>query len=491
MSLLTQPLILLLLVPVIGILLIMVGLPAKKTALFISLFNFVLSIGIWFWFDPEMSGYQFSWNLPWAVFPLLPPIHLHLGIDGISMALVFLTTTVTLAAISVSSAQVKRAPEFFIYLLVMSLGALGAFVSLDLFFFFIFHEFALIPTFLLIGIWGNQNRQFASMQMTIYLTLGSLVLLAGLIALVLALPSNSRTFDLVQLQQFLQQNPLSSTTQNLIYPILLVGFGILISLFPFHSWAPTGYAAAPSGAAMLHAGVLKKFGIYGLLRIALPLLPGGLHTWQPWLIALLLGNVLYIGMVTLAQKELGTMIGFSSVMHMGYLFLGLVSFNLIGLSGVVLLMVAHGLSAALLFAVAGEVQQRTGENRFSHLGGLAQRMPFLSVAFIWGSFASIGLPGLANFPGELLIFFGAWLSHPYVTAAVLWGVVLSAVYQLRAVRAVFFGELPSRYEAVTDLHGFDQRFAYLLLMVALLFLGVFPQILLKTVQPALLTLSGG
>lgn len=478
-------LVLMLLIPVVGIGLILLKSPPKMVAVAAALLNFTFGIVAFMQFNSQIAGPQLGLNIPWVHLSGLPEIRFHLGLDGINLPLLLLTTTVTLAAVAVVPADIKRPREFFSYLLLMSLGAIGAFVSFDLFFLYIFHEFALIPTFLLIGIWGTQNRQFASMQLTLYLTLGSLVLLAGLLALVFSIPAAQRSFDLVTLQNLLTHSPLSLVSQKTAAALLLLGFGTLVSLFPLHSWAAPGYAAAPPSVAMMHAGVLKKFGLYGLIRIAIPLLPGGLDAWQPWLLALLLGNILYIGFVTLAQKELQTMLGFSSVMHMGYLFLGIAAANETSLSGVILLMVAHGLSAALLFGLAGEIQQRTGENRFKELGGLAQKAPFLATAFVIASMASIGLPGLANFPGELLIFFGAW--HSIITLVmvfVLWGVVLGAVYQLRAVRRVFFGDLPEKFANITDLAGTAQRGPYVLLIAALLLLGFFPSILLQVVTPA-------
>lgn len=492
MALSNYLLILMLVVPLVGIGLILLKSPPKLVAVAVGIVNFTLSLVAWMHFVPNVAGLQLVANMPWAHLPGLPEIRFHVGLDGINLPLLLLTTTVTLSAVSVVPDDIKRPREFFSYLLLMSLGAIGAFVSFDLFFLYIFHEFALIPTFLLIGIWGTQNRQFASMQLTLYLTLGSLVLLAGLLALVFALPPSIRSFDLVVLQGHLSRLPLNAASQGHVFALLLVGFGTLVSLFPFHSWAAPGYAAAPPSVAMMHAGVLKKFGLYGLIRIAIPLLPAGMDAWMPWLLLLLLGNIIYVGFVTLAQKELQTMLGFSSVMHMGYLFLGIAAANETSLSGVILLMVAHGLSAALLFGLAGEIQQRTGENRFAELGGLAKRTPFLATAFVIASMASIGLPGLGNFPGELLIFFGAW--HRFfdtsinptnvVIIAALWGVVLGAVYQLRAVRRTFFGELPTRYEAITDVVGTAQRGPYVLLIAALLYLGFCPSMLLNTITPA-------
>ncbi len=363
-----SPLIILLLVPLAAIVFILLKAPAQQTAAVAAGLNLVLSLGLLFNYPYQdvHGGYAYVMNDPWV--PLLngmPPIRFHFGVDGISLPLVFLTAIVTFAAIAISPGNIRRANEYYCYLLIMSLGAMGAFISLDLFFFYIFHEFALIPTFLLIGIWGAQNRQFASFQVTIYLMAGSLILLAGLVALVMAMPSTARTFDLVALQGYINDHPIGTSSQAAIFPLLLVGFGILVGLFPFHSWAPPGYASAPPAAAMLHAGILKKFAIYGMIRIAIPLLHDGFDAWRPVILTLLAGNFLYAGFITIAQKELPTMIGFSSIMHMGYLFLGVVCWNVIGVTGAVILMVAHGLSAALMFGLSGEITHRAGENRFS------------------------------------------------------------------------------------------------------------------------------
>ena len=369
-----SPLIVLLLAPALAIMGILLGAPGRTTAGFAALFNLIFSVGLLVLYPASQGGYYYGMDMVWVNLPGLPPIHFHLAVDGISLPLVFLTGIVTFAAIAISPGNIRRASEYYCYLLLMSLGAMGAFISLDLFFFFIFHDFALIATFLLIGIWGSQNRQFASFQVTIYLMAGSLVLLAGFVALVMAIPdASARTFDIVALQGYFNDHPLSTATQNVIFPLLLVGFGILVGLFPFHSWAPPGYASAPPAAAMLHAGILKKFAIYGFIRIAVPMLHDGFETYLGLILALLVGNFLYAGFITLAQKELPLMIGFSSIMHMGYLFLGVACWNVIGVTGAVVLMVAHGLSAALLFGLNGEITHRSGENRFSELGGLAKR----------------------------------------------------------------------------------------------------------------------
>ncbi len=499
-----SPLLVLLLIPLGAIFFIIAGAPARRVAGMAATLNLVLSLGLLFCYPVTQGSFAYVMDYPWTSLPGLPPIRFHLGVDGISMPLVFLTSIVTFAAIAISPGNIRRASEYYCYLLLMSLGAMGAFTSLDLFFFYIVHEFALIPTFLLIGIWGSQNRQFAAFQITLYLMAGSLILLAGLIALVMALPAPNRTFDIVLLQAYLQPNShsIAVASQNVIFPLLLIGFGILVGLFPFHSWAPPGYASAPPAAAMLHAGVLKKFAIYGLIRIAIPMVHDGFEKYLPFLLILIVGNFLYAGFVAMAQKELPTMIGFSSIMHMGYLFLGLACWNSLGVTGAVMLMVGHGLSAALLFGLNGEITHRSGENRFSKLGGLAKRAPILAVLFSFASMATMGVPGLANFAGELMVFFASYASQfPFMAIIAVLGTVITAIYQLRAIKNVFYGPMPERFEphqvaatspggetvdnpGMTDVSTVSEYVPYVLLIVASLAIGFIPWLLLHMVQPS-------
>ena len=502
-----SPLLFLLLAPFVAMIFILAKAPARLTAGVAALFNLVLSLGLLWLYPAAQGGYAYVMDYPWAAVQGLPPIRLHFGVDGISLPLVFLTAIVTVAAIAISPANIRRSSEYYCYLLLMSLGAMGAFISLDLFFFYIFHEFALIPTFLLIGIWGAQNRQFASFQVTIYLMAGSLILLAGLVALIMALPVSARTFDLVALQGYITDHPIAVSWQNAIFPLLLVGFGILVGLFPFHSWAPPGYASAPPAAAMLHAGILKKFAIYGMIRIAIPLLHEGFESWKYVILALLVGNFLYAGFITLAQKELPTMIGFSSIMHMGYLFLGVACWNVIGVTGAVILMVGHGLSAALLFGLSGEITHRSGENRFAELGGLAKRAPVLAVLFSFASMASMGVPGLANFAGELMVFFGSFSAMLILYGIIaIYGTVMTAIFQLRAIKNIFYGPMPARYQpqgaaalvsggeavlplpGMTDTASLIEHAPYVLLILASLVIGFMPFLLIHLVEPSVLLL---
>jgi len=472
--------------PIVAAILIMIGAPARKTALAASLLAFAAALLLLVSFDQGQHDFQHVTS-----FTISPEWHLSFttGIDGLSLVMILLATIVTLAAVRFTGAIEKYENAFYACLLFISGGAIGAFASIDLFFFYAFHELALIPTFLLIGIWGSGNRITAAWKITIYLAIGSFILLLGLILLYQSFPLPSRSFDFRVLQTAAAMGQIAPEAQRHVYLLLLIGFGILISLFPFHTWAPEAYAAAPAPAAMLHAGVLKKFGLYGLLRLAIPMLPEGARHWATLLIVLLLGNIIYVGLVTIAQKRLDWMLGYSSVMHMGFIFLGIASFGVLGVTGAVVLMFAHGLSIALLFGIAGELRRRTGTLAFDELGGLARVMPFAGLAFGLGVFAAIGLPGFANFAGEIMIFFGAFRNgweigqfHIFQIATVLalWGVVLSTVYMLRAYRRTFMGTIRDEWQKLPDLRP-ALRVPVTLLVAALLCCGFFPQFFVRMV----------
>ncbi|HEY2711984.1 MAG TPA: NADH-quinone oxidoreductase subunit M [Chthoniobacterales bacterium] len=478
--------------PLLAATLILLGSPARLTALFSAAVSAAVTFLALFLYRPVPGGFQFlssftvseSWR-----------IHFSLGADGLSLIMLLLAALVLLCAVWFTPPIEKSERLFYVCLLFVAAGAIGAFASLDLFFFYAFHELALIPTFLLIGIWGSGNRSSAAWKVTIYLGVGSFVLLLGLILLYRSVPEGARTFDLRDLQTIAANGGIAAPAQNQIFLLLLIGFGVLVSLFPFHSWAPEAYASAPAPAAMLHAGVLKKFGLYGLLRLALPLLPQGAQHWRTLVIVLLLGNIIYVGLATIAQKRLDWMLGYSSVMHMGYIFLGIASANLIGLNGAAVLMFAHGISIALLFALAGEIRRRTRTLVFSDLGGLGKLMPFAGFAFGLATFAAIGLPGFANFAAEVMVFFGAfrvgadWQGfHLFqiATALALWGVVISAVYMLRAYRAIFMGppndSTLREWKAAPDL-TLTLRWPVILLIAATLIVGFFPSSLLSVLRP--------
>src|SRR5438477_4395804 len=333
--------------PIVSALAILCGAPARRTAFLATALTLAATLLAYFEFDAGRGGFEYVVSYPiseaWR-------LNFTLGVDGLSLIMVLLTALVAFAAIWFTGPIATHEHAFHACLLLIVGGALGAFASLDLFFFYAFHELALIPTFLLIGIWGIGNRQGAAWKITIYLATGSFILLLGLIMLYRSVPEAARSFDFRALQEAASTIP--ANAQGNIFLVLLIGFGILVSLFPFHTWAPEAYASAPAPAVMLHAGVLKKFGLYGLLRLAIPLLPEGARHWTTLLVVLLLGNIIYVGLVTIAQKRLDWMLGYSSVMHMGYIFLGIASGTLLGTNGAAVLIFAHGISIALLFGLA-------------------------------------------------------------------------------------------------------------------------------------------
>ncbi len=470
--------------PIVAAIVIMIGFPARLTALAASLLTLLISAIIFLRFN-ALGGFQFV-----VTFPISSDLRLNftLGVDGLSLLMILLGAIVLLAAVWFTGEIEHHENAFYACLLLIAGGAIGAFASLNLFFFYAFHELALIPTFLLIGIWGTGNRRAAAWKVTIYLALGSIILLVGLIMLYRAVPATSRSLDL----RILQAEQIPASLQSSIYLVLLIGFGILISLVPFHTWAPEAYACAPAPAAMLHAGVLKKFGLYGLLRLALPLLPEGARQWSGILLVLLLANIIYIGLVTIAQRRLDWMLGYSSVMHMGYIFLGIASANILGATGAAILMFAHGLSIALLFGITGEIRKRVPSLDFDAMGGLAKAMPLAAFAFGLGVFAAIGLPGFANFAAEIMVVFGAFRNgfdyqhfhiFQWATLLALWGVVISAVYMLRAYRCTFFGNSAKSELVITDIRS-SFRVPIALLVAVSLLLGFFPQLAVNLLVPA-------
>jgi NADH-quinone oxidoreductase subunit M len=430
---------------------------------------------------PDADGYRFVQQIPWVE---SLGISYHVGVDGLNVGLILMGAIVAFAAALCSFEIQSREKEFYILLLVMTGGILGAFASLDLFFFYFLHELALVPTFIMIGVWGRgEKKNYATFQITLYLSIGALIALIGLIALYLQCGAN--TFDIPKIIRYVhdENHPLALTFQNFIFPLLLFGFGILVSLWPFHSWAPLGYGVAPSPTAMLHAGVLKKFGLYGLIRIALPLLPQAAQSWAHFLALLCVGNILYVGWVAMRQKDLNLLIGNSSVAHMGFIFLGIASLNLIGVTGAVLIMIAHGFLAALTFALSGYIYKQTGTLEISALGGLCRKLPFIGTALLMAAMAGCGLPGFANFVGEATVFFGAWKMFPAITIIALWGaLVIGGIYMTRAIRNVLHGPLPEKWNSLADANLW-RKLPYALLIVSLLIFGFVPKLLTEKINP--------
>ncbi|HEX2852041.1 MAG TPA: NADH-quinone oxidoreductase subunit M [Opitutaceae bacterium] len=488
-----DPLLLSIATPLVLALAIALGLP-KRWSVRLSYLAFALPavVALLAWWDfsaaTKESGYAYLTHYSTGLESL--GIRLTLGLNGIALPLFVLAGLVGLAAgLYAIQSQAERLKIYLMLLLIMQGGLMGVFASVDVFFLYFFHELALIPTFIMIGIWGGRDRNYAAMKVTIYLTLGAMLSLLGLIALYVKSGANS--FDLIALRAHLAANPLGETLQNNIAGLLVLGLGILVSLWPLHTWAPLGYAEAPSSAAMLHAGVLKKFGLYALVQVALPLLPTGLGHWaHPLAWLAVVGNILVVGFITIAQRDLKQMIGYSSVMHMGYAFLGIATASTVGIGGVVLLMVAHGLSVALLFLLATSIHQRTHTLTMEDMGGLAQKAPVLAAFFVAATMASIGLPGFANFWGELTIFVALWQFSPLITALAVAGVVISAVYGLRSAARVFFGPSTEAFNLVAAAHPptdlrWNEKIPALILLAALFFVGFWPKSLSTPINAAL------
>lgn len=469
--------------PVLAFAAILLGIPARLTAIGAAAAN--LALGLVAAFTWRAS----CWSLSLPVLDK-PSLNLAFGFpDGMSVIMVLLTVIVTMAAVLSGKAPEGREKLWYGSSLLISAGALGAFAATDLFFFYAFHELALIPTFLMIGILGRGDRKEIAWKITIYLGLGSIILLAGLVWLA----NLTGTYDMTKM--LAAKGSIDADSQKGIAALLIVGFGTLVSLFPFHSWAAPAYASAPAPVAMLHAGVLKKFGLYGLLRLAIPLVPDGMQAWLTPLLVLLLGNILWCGFVTISQKRLDGLLGNSSVMHMGYIFLAIAALaafpeNTLAQPAAVLLMFAHGVSIALLFGLADRIERGTGSLDLSDLGGLAKPAPGLAFAFGIAAMASIGLPGLANFSGEVLVFLSAFQNYnglsglgPVQIACILsiWGVVISAVYMLRAYRNIFQGPAVKATESAADLTLAD-RIPALLLILALFAVGLYPNLLLDLLK---------
>jgi NADH-quinone oxidoreductase subunit M len=442
--------------------------------------------------DPK-TGLAAATTLPFGIAPI--GVALTLGVDGLSLPLFVLAALVGTAAIfqALQNIVVDRRHAYLGLILFMLAGALGMFATTDLFFLYFFHEFALIPSFILILFWGGVGRRTAAIQMAVYLTIGAMLVLAGLALLALksAGASGALTFNILELRAALAAHPLDAGVANWVFGLLLFGFGILVSLFPFHSWAPAAYTEAPTPVSMLHAGVLKKFGLYGLLQIAVPLAPAGFQRWAPVLFLLAVCNIVVIGIVTIGQRHLKEMISYSSVAHMGPIFIAIYALSLAGggvtgaagaTGAAVFLMFGHGLTVAALFALSRSVSRRTRSLEFIDNGGLARRTPVLAAFFAAAMFASVGLPGFANFWGELGTFVAIGKLPVWEIALVASGIVFSAVYMLRAFARIFLGEeSESVKNAVANHHGSDislgERITVGLLLAVLLAVGLYPRLL--------------
>ena len=441
-------------------------------------------------------------DVPWVA---SMGIRFTLAADGISRVLVLLTGLAAVAGVLFSWNIELRTNEFFAFFLALIGGVYGVFLSFYLFLLFVFYEIAIVPKYFLIAIWGSTRREYAAMKLALYSFVGSAMVLIGLLAAYAM--SGSHSTGLVALAN--ANLPVSE--QMWLFPLVFVGFGILAGLWPFHTWAPTGHVAAPTAASMLLAGVVMKLGAYGCLRVAIGLFPHGMDSWG-WSFAgigswrdvfaiLAVIGILYGALVALAQTDFKFVIGYSSVSHMGFVLLGLVTLNQIGVTGAVLQMFSHGVIAGLLFAIVGRiVYERTHTRQLAELERLhlGKRMPFAAWAFVVAGMASMGLPGFSGFVAELQVLIGSWISKPWWTAAAGVGIVVGVAYTWRALQKAFFSDrLPTpeehpktgwpKFEAITwpEIAGTS------LLMAATVIVGVWPKVLLDSIEPAVKALLAG
>jgi NADH-quinone oxidoreductase subunit M len=445
-----------------------------------ALLTTALTTWLFFAYDQQAGGFQFVTKVPWVE---SLGIAYHVGVDGISVAMVMLTTVVFLAGGLISWHVKSRIKDFYILLCALVAGVFGVFVSLDLFFFYFFYELAVVPMYLLIGHWGSGNKEYATMKLTLYLTAGAVVALVGLLMLYFSGITPEPTFDLLEMQAAVDAGGgLSRSMQQLLFPILLVGFATIAPMWPLHTWSPGGHAAAPAAASMLHAGVLMKLGSYAIIRIAMSLMPEGAVTWLPVVAVLCCFNIIYGGYVALNQRDMKFVIGYSSSSHMGYVLLGIASVTVLGVSGAVFLMFAHGVMTALAFALIGFFYDQTHTRMLDDLGGLMEKIPFVGVLFVMTAMASLGLPGFANFASELMVIVGSWERYPVPTVLAVFGLVIGATYLLRTVKTAFLGPLNPRWTSLRDATGVVEKAPFLILLGVLLLFGFYPMPMVQLIE---------
>jgi NADH-quinone oxidoreductase subunit M len=389
-------------------------------------------------------------NVPW--FESLGIQYL-VGVDGISVFMTILTSIVIFAGVLASWNVNERAKEFFALLLILVTGVFGVFVSFDLFLFFIFYELAVLPMYLLIGIWGTGPKEYSAMKLTLMLMASSALILVGILALHHG--SGFHTFDLTQIAK--ANFPIEF--QNWVFPLVFIGFGVIGALYPFHTWSPDGHSSAPTAVSMLHAGVLMKLGGYGALRVGVYLLPEGAKKWGLFFMALTTVNILYGSFAAVRQKDLKYFTAYSSVSHCGFVLFGIAALNFIGIRGAVIQMFSHGIMTALFFGLIGMVYARSHTRIIPEMGGLGKRMPWLATCFYIGGLASLGLPGLFGFIAESHVFIGGFFGNPWsdpnvskwLTIIATLSIVVTAVYVLRGLAKVFQGPLDEvKFHGLTD-----------------------------------------
>lgn len=458
----------------------------RMVALTGALLQLILSAALLFLYWQERAAGNdaqmlFENNYSWYA-PL--NIRFHTGVDGISVAMILLTAFVVLAGVLVSWGVENLTKEFFFLLLFLSVGAYGFFISLDLFTLFFFLEVAVIPKFLLIGIWGSGKKEYSAMKLALMLMAGSSLVFVGLVGLYLNTDTGNgaHTFDMMEIAQM----NISPEVQKLFFPFAFIGFGIFTALFPFHTWVPDGHSSAPTAASMFLAGISMKLGGYGCLRVATFLMPDAAHYYSWVIIVLASIAILYGAFATMMQTDLKYINAYSSVSHCGFVLLGIGMLTRTAINGAVMQMVSHGLMTALFFAGIGMIYERTHTRQVAQLGGLLKVMPFISTIFVIAGLCSLGLPGFSGFVAEMTVFVGSWENadrfYRIATIIACASIVVTAVYILRAVGKAIMGPLAGEYLGLKDAR-WNEKLAAALLIAGIIAIGIAPFWLNELINP--------
>ena len=455
----------------------------RATALATSLLTWAVSLVLLAGFDPNLPGFQFLEVVDWV--PAFG-IQYKLGVDGISLALVVLTTTLTWICILASFAPIKeRVKEYMISFLILEIGMVGVFLALDMFLFYIFWELVLIPMYLIIGIWGGANRIYATIKFVLYTLVGSLLMLVAILAVAYSYQAATGTWVGAFDYQTLLEFGFDPTLQFWAFAGFFLAFAIKVPMFPFHTWLPDAHVEAPTAGSVILAGVLLKLGGYGLRRFAVPLFPQAAADWAPLIIVLSLIAIVYGAIVALVQPDLKKLVAYSSVSHMGFVTLGIFIFTEQGLHGALVQMIAHGVITGALFLLVGVIYERTHDRAIAKMGGLAGRVPVYAALLGFFVLASLGLPGLAGFIGEVVVIIGAFDYEPLVAAVAALAMMLGAAYLLWMYQRVVFGDLSDFLKALgnhlTDMTRVEVLTLAPLVVLAIAF-GVHPGLLLELWQ---------
>ncbi len=462
---------------------------------FVGLVLFAISTYIFFAYEVDKGGgYQFFHRTDWLQnVAFLGPhgIALTFGVDGIAAPMVLLTGIVAFGGALISWKIENHNKDFFILFWVLVSGVYGTFESLDLFFFFFFYEVAVLPMYLLIAVWGSssvfptfaRSKEYSAMKLTIMLVAASILIFLGIFAVFKE--AGQGTFDLRTLYAY----QFDEDFQKAVFPLFLIGCGVLAGLWPFHTWSPDGHVSAPTAVSMLHAGVLMKLGAFGIIRLGIQLLPAGASFWMPGLMVLATCNVVYGAFAATAQRDFKYMIGYSSVSHMGLVLMGLATMSVIGVDGAVLQMFAHGVMTALFFAMVGAVYDQAHTRDMRLFGGMVQKMPLFVFFFGVAGLASLGLPGLAGFVAEFNIFVGAFRTYPWAGALGIFAAMMTAVYILRMWTWTFFGPFNERWAELKEM-TYLERGTAVLLLGGMLFMGLYPAPFVDRIQESVRLLPG-